>query len=113
VRPWARFHQLPKTPRARALSGHTDKAALPQKAKPDQPVVPVLTSRVAHTTTFWMASQLGFITLDMDRQFIAASVDVGDDALLEVGNELHFIDLHEFNGPAVATCTTVRTRPRR
>jgi hypothetical protein len=51
--------------------------------------VPVFVCRKAHKTTFWMAQQLGFVTIDMGIQYAG---DIKEDELLEVRNELHFRD---------------------
>lgn len=67
-----------------------NKACVLQRARPDQPVVPIFICRRAHVTTFWMAKQLGFVVIDMQRQF-AGEVDEPD--IAEVRNELHFHDL--------------------
>ena len=66
------------------------KACFLQRARPHQPIVPMLICRRAHVTTFWMAKQLGFVVVDMRRQFVG-EVDEADVA--EVRNELHFQDL--------------------
>lgn len=75
------------------------KASALQIARPDQQIVPILVCRKAHPTTFYMASQLGFVVIDMGRQFVAETV--GDGELLEVRNELHFHDLSHLDGPSV------------
>lgn len=54
--------------------------------------------RRAHPTTFWIAQQLGFIVIDMNRQLTG---DVNEAELLEVRNELHFNDLYAGHGPSV------------
>ena len=86
------------------------KAVRVQRANPDVAIVPVLVCRKAHTTTFWMAKQLGFMIIDMERQFIGA---VDEDRFMEVRNELHFHDLGIGEGPSVRVrdrlSSTVRT----
>jgi hypothetical protein len=74
-----------------------DKAATLQERHPERPILPVLACRRAHKTTFWMASQLGFMVIAMERQFVDR-VDTAE--LLEVRNELHFQDLHVVTEPA-------------
>lgn len=78
----------PRTPELHQL---LHKAAALQVAHPDTAVVPVLVCRRAHTTTFWMAGQLGFHVIDTYSQFIQPSVDPG--ALEEVRVELGYTDL--------------------
>lgn len=67
-----------------------NKACVLQQARPDQPIVPLLICRRAHVTLFWMAKQLGFVVVDMQRQFAG---EVDEDDVAEVRNELHFHDL--------------------
>lgn len=74
------------------------KAVLLQRPNPDRLIVPILICRRAHVTTFWMAKQLGFFIIDMNRQFTG---DVENEALLSVRNELHFNDLHNGTGPSL------------
>lgn len=74
------------------------KAVQLQVPNPNQLIVPILVCRRAHRTTFWMAKQLGFFVIDMNRQFTG---DVEDDALLSVRNELHFNDLYAGTGPSL------------
>jgi hypothetical protein len=74
------------------------KAVVLQTAHPEQPIVPVFVCRKAHKTTFWMAKQLGFVTIEMGIQFVG---DVAEDELLEVRNELHFQDLARGHGPSL------------
>jgi hypothetical protein len=68
-------------------------------ARPDAAVLPVLVCRRAHPTLFWMAKQLGFMIINMDRQFIGSRID--EAAHLEVHNELHFHDLTLGEGPSL------------
>ena len=86
------------------------KAAHVQRGNPDVPIVPVLVCRKAHPTTFWMAKQLGFMIIDMERQFVGA---VDEDKFMEVRNELHFHDLARGEGPSLRVhdrlSSTVRT----
>ena len=78
----------PRTPELHQL---LHKAAALQVAHPQRTIVPVLVCRRAHTTTFWMAGQLGFHVIDTHSQFIQPSVDA--EALEEVRRELGYIDL--------------------
>jgi hypothetical protein len=75
-----------------------DKATTLQEHHPAQPILPVLVCRRAHETTFWMAQQLGFTVIAMERQFVDK---VDPDDLLEIRNELHFQDLYVATEPAV------------
>ena len=45
-----------------------------------------------------MAKQLGFMVIEMGRQFVDSVVD--EDDVLEVRNEPHFHDLHRVDGPS-------------
>jgi len=74
------------------------KALLLHQAQPQAPLVPVFVCRRAHPTTFWMAKQLGFVVIDMNRQYAG---DVGEQELLDVRNELHFNDLYAGAGPSL------------
>ena len=74
------------------------KAVQLQTPNPEQLIVPILICRRAHVTTFWMAKQLGFFIIAMNRQFTG---DVENEALLSVRNELHFNDLHAGTGPSL------------
>jgi hypothetical protein len=86
------------------------KAAFLQTAHPGQPIVPVFACRRAHQTTFWMAKQLGFVAIEMNIQF-AGDVDQTD--LLEVRNELHFVDLTHGSDPSLRIRDRLtRTLPR-
>ena len=67
------------------------KAVMVQQARPQDAVVPVLACRRAHPTLFWMAKQLGFMIINLDRQFIGNAIE--EASYLEVCNELHFHDL--------------------
>lgn len=70
-----------------------------QRLVGDRPVmVPTLVAREVHTTTFYMASALGFLVIDTRRQW-AGKVEEG--ALLEVRNGLHFTDLHAGSEPSI------------
>jgi hypothetical protein len=75
------------------------KAVVVQQAQPDVSVVPILACRRSHPTLFWMASQLGFVVIAMDRQFLGPHV--AEPKYLEVRNELHFHDLTLGNGPSL------------
>lgn len=85
-------------PSAKELYQLLHKAVVLQTAHPEQPIVPVFVCRRAHKTTFWMAQQLGFVTIEMGIQFVG---DVTEDELLEVRNELHFQDLARGHGPSL------------
>jgi hypothetical protein len=89
------------------------KAVVLQTAHPDHPIVPVFVCRMAHETTFYLAKQLGFMTIAMGIQFAG---DIGEEELLEVRNELHFQDLARGRGPSLRvrdrlTETLPRTGP--
>jgi hypothetical protein len=75
------------------------KCVILQQANPTVPIVPILVCRKAHKTTFYMASQLGFIVIDMGTQFVGDNV--GEQALLEVRNALAFSDLRLGTGPSL------------
>lgn len=75
---------------------------------PTQPVVPILVCRAAHKTTFWMAKQLGFVVIDMGAQFVGRQVD--EDSLLEVRNELGFVDLRLLDGPSLRVRDRLREK---
>lgn len=96
------------------------KAATLQEHRPDQPIVPVFICRKAHRTTFWMASQLGFMVIEMGAQFVG---DIDQDSLNEVRSELQFLDLYQGSGPSKRVqerfrdtlprhCTTIAERWR-
>jgi len=74
------------------------KAAVLQRARPDELITGILICRRAHPTLYWMAGQLGFAIIEMDTQF-AGSVD--SDALDEVRVELNFADLRVSAGPSL------------
>lgn len=61
-------------------------------------LLPTLVCRRAHPTVFYMAAQLGFVVIDARRQWTG---DVDESALLEVRNELHFVDLHAGSDPSI------------
>lgn len=75
------------------------KAVAVQTVNPQVPMVPVLVCRRAHPTLFWMAKQLGFMVIDMGKQFIGNNID--ETAYLEVHNELDFDDLVLGEGPSL------------
>lgn len=83
-----------------------DKAATLQERHPGQPILPILVCRRAHKTSFWMGSQLGFMIIDMGRQFVD-KVETED--LLEVRNELYFNDLYLVTEPAARVRDRFRT----
>jgi hypothetical protein len=100
-------------PSAQEIYQLLHKALVLQAAHPDHPIVPVFVCRMAHKTTFYMAKQLGFMTIAMGIQFAG---DVGEEELLEVRNELHFRDLERGHGPSLRvrdrlTGTLPRTGP--
>lgn len=74
------------------------KAVQLQRARPDASIVPVLVCRKAHATSFWMASQLGFVIIDMDRQFVG---NVDKESYMEVRNELSLTDITLGDGPSL------------
>ncbi len=97
-------------PSAEELYQLLHKAVVLQIARPEQPIVPVFVCRKAHQTTFWMSYQLGFVTIDMDIQFVG---DVEEDELLEVRNELYFRDLAPGCGPSLRVRDRlIKTLPR-
>lgn len=61
-------------------------------------LLPTLVCRRAHPTLFWMAGELGFVVIDARLQWAG---DVDEAALLEVRNELHFVDLRAGSAPSV------------
>lgn len=75
-----------------------DKASLLQIRRPAQPIIPFLACRKSHKTTFYMAKRLGFVVVEMDRQYVG---DVDEDDLMEVRNELHFDDLTRGSEPSI------------
>jgi hypothetical protein len=75
-----------------------NKASLLQLQHPAQPIIPLLACRKVHATTFWMAKQLGFVVVEMNRQYAG---DVVEDDLMEVRNELHFDDLTRGSEPSI------------
>lgn len=77
-------------PQAPELYQVLHKAWVLQRARPDQPIVPIFICRRAHVTTFYMAKQLGFVVIDMQRQFAG---EVPEQDVAEVRAELHFQDL--------------------
>jgi hypothetical protein len=85
-------------PTNRELYQLLHKAAVLQQARPTQPILAVLVCRRAHTTSYWMAKQFGFLVVDMESQY-AGSVE--EAALDEVRNELHFQDLRVGTGPSL------------
>lgn len=75
------------------------KCASAQRTLGETPaLLPTLVCRRAHPTVFYMASQLGFVVIDARRQWTG---DVEEPALLEVRNELHFVDLHAGSDPSI------------
>lgn len=76
-----------------------EKGRVLQHGCPTSPIVPILICRAAHPTAFWMASQLGFLIIDMRAQFIGTRVD--DEPFMEVRTELFFTDLYLGDGPSL------------
>lgn len=74
------------------------KAVHVQRARPNVAMVPVLIARRTHITLYRMAKQLGFLIIEMDRQFIG---DVEEAKMLEVRNGLHLHDLAIGSGPSI------------
>lgn len=68
-----------------------------QRAAPAVPIVPILVCRKAHVTTYWMAKNLGFLIIEMGRQFIG---EVDEEQMIEVRNGLQFNDLTLGSGPS-------------
>ncbi len=73
-----------------------DKAALLQRTRPQQLLVPILICRRAHLTAFRMAKDLGFFIIDTQRQYIST---IDNEALNEVRAELGLLDLTADTGP--------------
>ena len=82
-----------------------NKAVLLQQHRPELPILPILVCRAAHKTAFYMAKQLGFIVIDMKRQFVGA---VDEDSILEVSSELHFTDLKAGSDPSIRVLDRLR-----
>lgn len=77
-----------------------------QRAQPDAPIVPILVCRRAHATTFWLAKRLGFLIIEMGRQFVG---EVEEDQMIEVRNGLQFNDLALGSGPSLRVRDRLRT----
>lgn len=92
-------------PRSAELYQLLNKASLLQLMHSAQPILPILACRKAHYTTYRMAKQVGFVVIEMQRQFAG---DVGEQELVEVRNELHFRDLVEGSGPSLTTIDRLR-----
>lgn len=75
------------------------KAVAVQTVHPQVPIVPVLVCRRAHPTLFWMAKQIGFMVIDMSKQFIGNNID--EPSYMEVYNELDFDDMMLGEGPSL------------
>jgi hypothetical protein len=69
------------------------KAAVIQNRHPDQSFLPVLVCRRAHTTTAFMAKDLGFFVIDARRQYLAASSIIEPDHFQEMTDELGLVDM--------------------
>lgn len=74
------------------------KAVQVQRERPNEPIVPILVCRRAHFTAYRMAKTLGFLIIEMQRQFVG---DVDEDQMIEVRNGLHFNDLVKGSGPSL------------
>lgn len=94
-------------PAAQELHALLSKAAQLQTEQPDRPYLPVLVTRWVHQSTYWMASQCGFLVAaqtEFRRQFIAdvpSRLDKGDNRLHlldEVRGELGYLDLVATDG---------------
>lgn len=81
------------------------KASFLQLKHPGQLIMPVLACRKAHYTSYRMAKQLGFMVIEMKRQFAG---DVEDDELTEVRSELRFMDLVSGTGPSLSVRDRLR-----
>lgn len=79
-------------PSASELFQVLHKAVILQQARPTTPIVPIFICRAAQKTAFYMASQLGFLIIDLGIQYVGHQVE--EPAFNEVRNELHFNDLH-------------------
>lgn len=77
-------------PSAKELYQLLYKSMLVQRAAPQHPVLPLLVCRKAHPRTFWMAKDLGFMVLAMDRQYVERTEE---EELLSLRSELAFRDL--------------------
>jgi len=82
------------------------KATIVALARPDQRILPVLVCRKAHWTLYPMAKQLGFMVIEMGRQFAG---DVGEDEVAELRSELHFQDLVAGTEPSLKVRDRFRT----
>jgi hypothetical protein len=102
IRQWI----YPSAPEPYQLLG---KAVLVQRSRPDAAVVPILVCRKAQQTTFYMAKQMGFMVIDMGRQFIGA---VEEDKMMEVRNGLWFNDLVLGDGPSLRVRDRLRSAVR-
>jgi len=69
------------------------KAAVIQDRHPDQSFLPVLVCRRAHTTTAFMAKDLGFFIIEARRQYLSESSIIDPDHFLEMTNELGLVDM--------------------
>ena len=69
-----------------------------QRERPEVAMVPVLIARRTQFTLYRMAKQLGFLIIEMERQFIG---EVDEDEMLEVRNGLHLYDLTVGSGPSL------------
>lgn len=69
------------------------KAAVIQNRHPDQSFLPVLVCRRAHTTTAFMAKDLGFFVIDTKRQYLAESSIIDLDHFREMTDELGLVDM--------------------
>lgn len=94
------------------------KAALLQRAYPHRSLLPVLVCRRAQYLTFQLASSLGFMVVQLERQPVLSDPRLdarpGDRHYLnEVRRELDFLDLYEEEGPDTTLVNRlVRTIPQ-
>jgi len=69
------------------------KAALIQKAHPDELICPVLITRKRAWVTDQMSRDLGFRVIDLHKQFVLPTEDVDEEQVEEVRQELGYADL--------------------
>lgn len=87
-------------PRTQELYQVLYKAANIQRAHPNASILPILVCRRAHTTTKFMAKDLGFFVIEARRQFLPQSSLIDSSALLEATNELGIADLVQGTDPS-------------
>lgn len=84
-------------PSAEELYQVLGKAVLLQTAAPMVNVLPILICRRVHETTYWMGGQLGFLTIELEGQYVGP---VPQDQVNDLRSELHFTDLIHGSGPS-------------